>query len=77
LNKWGENSFKNFTKKVFDFLDLLVEYPLIGTIENKELDIRGFVIVKQLTLFYPIRNNKIILLRFYDNLQNPISMRYE
>jgi hypothetical protein len=51
LNKWGKNSFKNFTKKVFDFLDLLVEYPLIGTIENKELDIRGFVIVKQLTLF--------------------------
>jgi plasmid stabilization system protein ParE len=74
---WGESSVKNFTIKVFDFLDLLSEYPLIGTIENKEFNIRGFVIVKQLTLFYQVRDNKIILLRFYDNRQYPRLKRYE
>ena len=69
--EWGESSIKIFVKKVFDFLDTIKELPEIGTIENKELNIRGFVILKQLTLFYQIRDNKIILLNFYDNRQKP------
>jgi len=39
--------------------------------EHPEREIRGFVIVKQLTLFYKIKQDKIILLNFYDNRQNP------
>ncbi len=77
LITWGEQSVRKFTKKVFDFLNLLSEFPLIGTIENKELNIRGFVIVKQLNLFYQIRDNRIILLSFYDNRQDPKTKRYE
>jgi plasmid stabilization system protein ParE len=75
-DEWGEHTTSLFVKKVYDFLDILCEFPEIGTIENKELNIRGFVIVKQLTIFYQIRKDKIIILNFYDNRQNPKAIRY-
>ncbi len=75
-NEWGETVTKAFVKKVYDFLDILEEFPEIGTLENKERNIRGFVIVRQLTLFYKIQNNKIILLNFFDNRMNPQSKKY-
>ena len=74
--EWGDHTTSLLVKKVYDFLDILSEFPEIGTIENKELNIRGFVIVKQLTIFYQIRNSKIIILNFYDNRQKPKLKRY-
>ncbi len=74
--EWGEKATKKFVQKVYDFLEILQEYPEIGTIENKESNIRGFVIVKQLTLFYKINQNKIILLNFFDNCMNPKKNKY-
>ena len=76
LNEWGENVARAFTRKVYDFLDILSEFPEIGTIENKEKGIRGFTIVKQVNLFYRIKGNKIILLTFFDNRQNPKKKRF-
>ena len=75
-DEWGRHAVALFVKKVYDFIDLLTEFPEIGTIENRELNIRGFVIVKQLTVFYQIRENKIVLLNFYDNRQRPKLKRY-
>ena len=75
-NEWGETVTKAFVKKVYDFLDILEEFPEIGTLENKERNIRGFVIVRQLTLFYKIQDNKIILLNFFDNRMNPKRKKY-
>jgi plasmid stabilization system protein ParE len=74
--EWGESSIKIFVKKVYDFLDTIKELPEIGTIENNDLNIRGFVIFKQVTLFYQIRVNKIILINFYDNRQKPKKKKY-
>lgn len=77
INKeWGETVTRAFVKKVYDFLDILVEFPEIGSMEHPEREIRGFVIVKQLTLFYKIKQDKIILLNFYDNRQNPKRKKY-
>ena len=70
IEEWGESVAKAFTKKVYDFLDILSEFPEIGTIEHKEKRIRGFTIVKQVSLFYIIRGNRIILLSFFDNRQS-------
>ncbi|MFZ4523307.1 MAG: type II toxin-antitoxin system RelE/ParE family toxin [Bacteroidales bacterium] len=71
LNEWGEKSAKDFIIKVFDFLDTLSEFPEIGSLENKEKNIRGFTIIKQVNLFYKIKNDTIILLLFFDNRRNP------
>ncbi len=76
LQEWGETVTKAFVKKVYDFLDILIEFPEIGSIEHVERNIRGFVIVKQLTVFYKIENDKIVLLNFFDNRQNPKRKKY-
>ncbi|HKL34155.1 MAG TPA: type II toxin-antitoxin system RelE/ParE family toxin [Tangfeifania sp.] len=75
-NEWGENVTKNFAKKIYNFLDLLSKYPKLGTIENKEKQIRGFPIVKQVNLFYKIDKGRIILLSFFDNRQNPQKRKF-
>jgi len=44
LNKeWNEKTTKIFVRKVYDFLDLVVEFPQIGSLEDKEKNIRGRV----------------------------------
>jgi plasmid stabilization system protein ParE len=73
--EWGEKSTKEFFIKVFEFLETLSEYPEIGSIENKEKNILGFTIVKQVTIFYRITNDKILILLFFDNRQNPRKKR--
>jgi plasmid stabilization system protein ParE len=75
-NEWGQHSVSLFVKKVYDVLDILSTFPEIGSVENRELSIRGFVIVKQLTVFYQIRGEKIVLLNFYDNRQRPKLKRF-
>jgi len=76
LEEWGESVAKAFTRKVYDFLDILPEFPEIGTIENKEKGIRGFTIIRQVNLFYRISGDKVILLNFFDNRQNPRKKKF-
>jgi len=52
--EWGESVTQAFVKRTFEFLDLLQDFPEIGSIENQEKNIRGFVLIKQLTVFYKI-----------------------
>ncbi len=73
---YGEQVTKNFINKVYDFLDILSEFPEIGSIENQEKSIRGFTIVKQINIFYRIKGETIILLDFFDNRKNPKSKRF-
>ena len=74
--EWGERVTANFVKKVYEFLDVLVEYPEIGTLEHKQKGVRGFTIVKQVSIFYKVSGNKIILLDFFDTRQNPNKERF-
>ncbi|OFX25042.1 MAG: hypothetical protein A2033_10030 [Bacteroidetes bacterium GWA2_31_9] len=71
LLEYGEESTKIFVKKVYNFLEVLSEFPEIGTIENREKGIRSFTIIEQINVFYRIENEKIIILTFFDNRQNP------
>ena len=36
IKEWGERVTTSFVKKVYDFIDLLSEYPEIGITENKK-----------------------------------------
>jgi plasmid stabilization system protein ParE len=76
LTEWGDRATKSFVKRVYDFLDILSEYPEIGSIEIKEKGIRGFTIIKQVNVFYRIKGETIILLDFFDNRQNPKKKRF-
>jgi len=68
--EFGSNVTKAFMRKTFDFLDALEFFPEIGALQNKQKEIRGFVIVKHITVFYRIKNDEIILLDFFDTRQD-------
>ena len=69
--EWGGNVTQIFVRRTYEFLDLLSEFPEIGSMENVENQIRGFVLIKQITVFYIRKKDSIILLNFYDNRQKP------
>ena len=76
LDEWGDDVAESFIRRTYDLLDVLAEFPNIGSLENHKLEIRGFTITKQINVFYTIRNNTIVLLNFYDNRQNPQNRKY-
>ena len=74
--EFGDEVSSKFIQKVYEFLDLLEKFPELGSLEYKALNIRGFVIVKQTTIFYQVKNDEIIVLNFFDNRQNPKNRKY-
>jgi len=74
--EWGDNVAAAFVKRVYEFIGILVEFPEIGKVEHQEKDIRGFVIVKQITMFYKITPKGIIILNLFDNRQGRKKRKY-
>jgi len=70
-NEWGERVVKAFMRKLYDFLEIVSEFPDIGTLEYPKRNIRGFVLTKHVTVFYKVDEDKIILLDLFDNRSNP------
>jgi len=74
--EWGETVTKSFVKNIYDFLDILADFPEIGTLEIKDKGIRGYTIIEQINIFYKIDGDRIILLDFFDNRQNAKKKRF-
>ncbi len=70
-SEFGEKVTIKLNNRIFEVIDLIAEYPTMGTVENKEKSIRGFLIRKQIRLFYRVEKDKLILLNFYDTRQHP------
>lgn len=73
----GDGSRRTFIRMVDVLLVVLIKYPKLGRLVNSEKNIRAFVIVKQITLFYQVNHDAIILLNFYDNRQGPGKVLYK
>ena len=69
--EWGASVVKAFMRKLYDFLEILSEFPEIGSMQYPEKGIRGFALTKQVTIFYKIDSNHIILLDIFDNRSDP------
>ena len=69
--EWGESVVKAFMRKLYDFLEILSEFPEIGSIQYPEKKIRGFSITNQVSIFYKIEGDQIILLDLFDNRSDP------
>ena len=69
-------SYYSFVRKVFDFIEVLAEYPEIGSLEHTQKNIRGFILIKQICVFYKIKNDTIVILSFFDTRQNPKRKRF-
>jgi len=71
VKEWGKRVAEAFEQKTIDFLDLLEDFPEMGTIEVSEKQIRGFQLTKHTRVFYRIKGEQVIVLAFFDVRQNP------
>ena len=65
--KFGRSSVDKFISRTYGFLHILEDFSQIGTVEDKEKEIYGFVLEKPVTVFYRYTDTTIIILNFYDN----------
>jgi plasmid stabilization system protein ParE len=70
--EYGADTASEFAQKVYHTLDLLAEFPQMGSVEVKSKNIRGFLLTKQTRLFYrlKIKVENITLLNFFDTRQD-------
>jgi plasmid stabilization system protein ParE len=73
LTDWNQKVARNFTNEVLRVLEIINQSPKIFNY-NKELHVYQVQITKHIKLFYEIKSNKIILLRFWNNYKNPKSI---
>ncbi len=64
--EWGQLVTENFVKRTYDIIYLIADQPELGTVENQENKIRGFLLTKHNKLFYRVTDKQIILLNFFD-----------
>jgi plasmid stabilization system protein ParE len=69
--EWGEQVAQAFVRKTYDFLAILAEFPEIGSMQVQQKAIRGFVLIKQVIVFYKVQGSSIILIDFFDTRQDP------
>ena len=74
--EWGHRVTENFVKKSYDIIELISDQPDLGTIENQEKNIRGFLLTRHNRLFYRVSDSEIILLNFFDTRSGPKRKRY-
>jgi plasmid stabilization system protein ParE len=74
-SEWSHAAVKSFVQRTYNVIELLAEHPHIGTIENQEKEIRGFLITKHNRVFYRETTNEVILLNFFDTRSKPKSKR--
>jgi plasmid stabilization system protein ParE len=71
---WSENEVELFLDKMEYVFDHLKNGNI--TFKNSEfMNIFQVPIVKQITLFYKIENNTILLVRFWNNYKNPKKLK--
>jgi hypothetical protein len=69
-NHWTKKEVDNFALEAFRTIEIVQKNPHIGKY-SEDYGCHILVVVKQISLFYEIENNKIILISFWDNRQEP------
>ncbi len=64
--EWGEQVTEIFVRKTYDIIELISDQSDLGTLENIEKNIRGFLLTSHNRLFYRVTDKEIILLNFFD-----------
>jgi len=74
-SNWGDNSAEKFVDKTYKTLHSISKQPYLfkAYLEN---DVRIGVITKQTSIVYRIFNDRIEILFFWDNRQEPAIERY-
>ncbi len=76
IKDWRENVGIRFENQTNSFLELLADFPEIGTEVNRDKKIRGFQLTKQTRIYHRIKQDKILILAFFDVRQNPKKLKF-
>lgn len=70
--RWGEEKAADVLLKVYKVIDLIATFPMMGKVEFRDKDIRGFLIEKSLKVFYTVEEDilTVTLLAFFDTKQD-------
>ncbi|MCG8322760.1 MAG: type II toxin-antitoxin system RelE/ParE family toxin [Cytophagales bacterium] len=74
LESWSEKSAMNFINEVDSVLEIIKERPEVYPLSGYR-SVRKAVIRKQITLFYKVEGTRVYLVRFWNNYQDPESMK--
>lgn len=74
-NRWSKKEVISFINKVADVVAILKLNPHTFQKWTKDNSIHRIQIVKQITLYYQINNDKVELLLFFNNYQDPVSLQ--
>ena len=72
LKRWGERELLIFRRRVYDVVERISKSPLIFRSVNNNDNIRKALVHKNCSMFYEIKGQKIDILFFWDNRQDPI-----
>ena len=72
FNKWGEKGVMKFEQRTVKVFEVISQYPLLYQEIEYDKSIRKAHIHKNCSLFYHIRDEKIVVAFFWDNRQDPI-----
>lgn len=75
LEKWTPKEAMVFTDKVDQIIEQLKSKKVTFKPTNRK-NIYQITVVKQITLFYEVQQNKITLLRFWNNRKNPEKLKF-
>jgi plasmid stabilization system protein ParE len=70
---WSKNEVQNFVLEAFNSIETIKKMPHIGKYDAF-FECNILLVVKQISLFYDVKEEKIILLTFWDNRQKPIGL---
>ena len=73
-DEWSESEVRSFIKDV-DYNISLLKLNTVLFNATKYKDVFRVTVTKQISLFYSLNGNEIILLRFWNNFQNPHSLK--
>ncbi|MDQ3193468.1 MAG: type II toxin-antitoxin system RelE/ParE family toxin [Bacteroidota bacterium] len=72
---WSFETAQNFITELYSKLDILSNYPYSGR-PSLNKNIRKILITKHNYLYYKIEDDKVRLLDFFDNRQDPDKDKY-
>lgn len=75
-DNWAPKATRSFVKKSFKVTELLRNYPQLGSIEDKEKGIYGFLITTHNRLFYRLSEDGLIILNFFDTRQESTKTKF-
>ncbi len=73
--EWTETVIEGFINKTEEIINTIQANPLLYPVVNKRKGIHKCLIVKQVSLYYRITENRLELLTFWNNYQNPMKLK--